>query len=132
MNLSNPLDSSCERLRMIKLDDCSILQRDHLVRSREDLESMTWSASTASHNLKTPHAQVSGFGRATDEHLVDIGMGSKPDSYKRSRYTLRLGQVGILDCPARQAPALCHKASGTRKETRPGKILTRQTEKGQY
>ena len=68
---------------MIKLDDCSILQPNHLVRSIEDPESMTWSASTESHNLKTPHAQVSGFGHATDEHLVDIGMGSKPDSYKR-------------------------------------------------
>jgi hypothetical protein len=68
---------------MIKLDDCSILQRNHLVGSREDPESMTYSASTKSHNLKTLHAQVSGFGRATDEHLVHIGMGSKPDSYKR-------------------------------------------------
>ena len=68
---------------MIKLDDCSILQRDHLVGSREDLDSMTQSASTESHNLKTPHAQVSGFCRATDGHLVGIGMGSKPDYYKR-------------------------------------------------
>jgi len=94
---------------------------------------MTQSAATESHNLKTPHAQVSGFGRATNEHLVDIGTGSKPDCYKkRSRYPLRLGQVGILDCPVRQAPALRHKASGTRKETRPGKILTRQTEKGRH
>ena len=133
MNLSKPPWSSCERLRMIKLDDCSILQRDHLVGSREDLESMTQSAFTESHNLKTPHAQASVFGRATDEHSVDIGMGSKPDCYeKRSRYTLRLGQVGVLDCPVRQAPALRHKASGTRKETCPGKTLPRQTEEGQH
>jgi hypothetical protein len=47
--------SSRERLFLIKLDDCSILQRDHLVRNRPSPECM--------------------MGRATNEHLPWLDLG---------------------------------------------------------
>jgi hypothetical protein len=63
---------------MVKLDDCSILQHDHLVRSKPSLECMTCSAFKTQY-LKALTIQESDslatlIGHTTNEHLAWLDM----------------------------------------------------------
>jgi hypothetical protein len=74
LNYKHKSHSSHERLRLIKLDDCSILQRVHLVRSRPSPECMIRSALKTSISHGSDYSGVRLMGRVTSEYLARLDL----------------------------------------------------------
>jgi hypothetical protein len=72
--------SCCVRLLMIKLDDYSILQHDHLVRSRLSFECMIHSALKISVSHSSACSSVRLMGQVTNEHLVWLDLRENPNT----------------------------------------------------
>jgi hypothetical protein len=99
--------SSRERLFLIKLDDCSILQRDHLVRNRQSPECMIRSALKISASHGSDCSSVRLTGRVMNEHLAWLHLGENPRTLSGLVTPIpHLGQG--FECPVRRAQALHH------------------------
>jgi hypothetical protein len=71
---------SCESLFLIKLDDCSILQCDHLVRNRPSPECMICSTLKTSASHGSDCSSVRFMGRVTNEHLAWLDLRENPST----------------------------------------------------
>jgi hypothetical protein len=101
--------SSRERFFLIKLDDCSILQCDHLVRNRSSPECMIRSAlqTSASHGFDCSSVRL--MGRVMNEHVAWLDLGENPNTPSGLVTPIpHLGQG--FKCPVRRAQALRHTA----------------------
>jgi hypothetical protein len=116
---------SCERLHMVGLDDCSILQPRHLVRRR--LGGTYDSISVQNLNISwLSHAQVvrpwatrwTILSPAWSERTLSIQKGSVP---------LQLRLIKVFECLVRQAKALCRATMALRTDHTWEKSSAQQT-----
>jgi hypothetical protein len=73
-----------ERLHLVKLDDYSILQRDHLVKNKPNPECMICSGFKTSVSHGSDSSRVRLIGHMTNEHLACLDLNENPSSLKDS------------------------------------------------
>jgi hypothetical protein len=98
---------ACERLCLIKLDECNILQRDHLVKNRLSPECTVPSALKTLVSHDSNFSSVKLMGHTTNEHLAQLELRENPSTLSDSKTPIPQLDQGF-ECLVRQAQDLCH------------------------
>jgi hypothetical protein len=118
---------SCERLCMLRLDDCSILQPEHLVRSR--LRRTHDSFSIRNISISQLH-KFKCQAMSCDQWTLSPAWSERNLSIQKDSVPLQLGWIKVFECLVRRAKALCSATMALRTDHTREKSLAQQTEQG--